>query len=210
MKLFWVVALKGHYISFLMSEVTWLYRFLAFLLQRGELAKDRAQNNEIRELLDQPTREAIAKEEEQEASNPKSCSQTSEAQLKRISISIQTTADNHEILVQQRSDRGLMSVSTTSSLSSLEDDLADAANHQTTQKGNGSCASSVVEEGDGDDKDRDHFDPESSLKGGAVLSDNKNPDCITDGEAFCENEKITLNDKLRAEGSSLEVAVKTI
>lgn len=175
-------------------------------MQRGELAKDRAQNNEIRELLNQAVREAIAKEEEQDASNPKSCSQTSEAQLKRINISIQTTAEDHEILVQQRSDRGLMSVSTTSSLSSLEDDGANAVN-QATQIGDGSCTSSVVEEGDGDDKDRDHFDPESSLKGGAMLSDNKNHDCMTNGEVSCENQKIILNGMPCAEGSSPDVDV---
>lgn len=178
-------------------------------MQRGELAKDRAQNNEVRELLDQANKEAIAKEEELDASNPKSCSQTSEAQLKRINISIQATAEDHEILVQQRSDRGLMSVSTTSSVSSLEDDVANAVN-QMTQKGDGSCASSVVEEGDGDDKDRDHFDPESSLKGGTLLSDNKILDCMTNGEISCDNKKTTLNGMLCTEASSpdVEVAVK--
>lgn len=141
------------------------------------MAKDRAQNNEIKELLGDAVEAALLAEDEQNSS--RSYTQTSEAQLKRISILIQATAEDHEFLVKQQMNKEPLSVSSTSSLSSLEDDEeASGAGLQSNLANGTGCSRSSVEEEDGDDKDRNHFDPESMSKIGGVTQNDERPNDI--------------------------------
>lgn len=141
------------------------------------MAKDRAQNNEIKELLGDAVEAALLAEDEQNSS--RSYTQTSEAQLKRISILIQATAEDHESLVKQQMNKEPLSVSSTSSLSSLEDDEeASGAGLQSNLANGTGCSRSSVEEEDGDDKDRNHFDPESMSKIGGVTQNDERPNDI--------------------------------
>lgn len=141
------------------------------------MAKDRAQNNEIKELLSDAVEAALLVDDEQNSS--RSHTQTSEAQLKRISILIQATAEDHEFLVKQQMNKEPLSVSSTSSLSSLEDDeeAPDTGLQANLENGSGSSRSPVEEE-DGDDKDKNHFDPESLSKIGGVAQNDECPNDI--------------------------------
>lgn len=140
------------------------------------MAKDRAQNDDIRELLGSSVAAVILEQDEHNSS--RSHTQTSEAQLKRINNSIQATAEDHEILVKQRMHTDPVSMSSTSSLSSLDAD-GDTGVERRSCRADGSSRASVE---DGDDKDKNHFDPEASSKIGGLQPGDGSLECSSDNE----------------------------
>lgn len=170
--------------------------------RRGELARDRAQSNDIREALDEAT-----KTRNKDVNCVSLRSQTSEAQLKQISHEIQTTAEDHEILVRQQREKHLMSVSTTSSLSS-DRDRSRSIDHKlssvddpTSPTNDDGCS---IDEEDGDDKDRDDIDPESSSK--IVRSVDEEEDCTANGQVERDDNDVAVNGiSVRTTSSSEEI-----
>lgn len=141
------------------------------------MAKDRAQNDDIRVLLSSSVAATVLLVQDEHNSS-RSHTQTSEAQLKRINNSIQATAEDHEILIRQQMHKDPVSVSSTSSLSSLDDD-GETGVERHSSRADGNSRASVE---DGDDKDKNHFDPESSSKFGRLQPGDGNRESFNDDE----------------------------
>ena len=109
---------------------------------------DRAQNNEIRDLLESAVRDATVIQDEYYRSNPSA--EPHSNKLKNLNTSINVTAEDHRVLVEQ--SENLKSSSTSAQSSVLELSLTGEVARVNLDGGSSSCSCSVHEE-DGDSKD---------------------------------------------------------
>ena len=128
-------------------------------LQRGELARDRAQNGDLRALLSRAVNDATVAQEVHFSLNPQARPKTCEAELRRMHGAIMATAEDHRVMVAHQREED--DVSTTSErTSSPEPDcqMDDCGTDLSSVDGE----KNPVE--DGDAKDLTDVDPESTEK----------------------------------------------
>jgi len=120
--------------------------------RRGELARDRARDNQLRELLSEAVDSANRTEEQLYSSNPSARPLSNQAKLERMKDSMWATAEGHRILVDQieQRDRSYMSLTSRTPTSPNGSTSTRPLNDCDTTSSRSSSPGSDEEEGDGE------------------------------------------------------------